>query len=93
MNKNGARLPTSLTAMNPNDPIGYLSAEDIMVLFSCSENYFYSVLTKDPDFPKPIQLSPRMTRWLAPEIRAYQNKQIRKARAASDHDQQDGVSR
>jgi len=87
MNPNTQNTVTAATDPNPHEPIQYLSCDDIMKIFSCGETYFYTALIKDPDFPKSINLGPRMTRWLAHEIREYQNKKIQQQRGSTfNHD-------
>lgn len=59
-----------------------LKVEDIAGIWQCSRFYARDVLTKRPDFPRPVPGStPRHPRWLLDDVRAFVSQQRETERA------------
>ena len=53
----------------------YLSAPETGARFGVSESTVWRWASERPDFPKPLKLGPRTTRWRLPDLEAFEASQ------------------
>jgi prophage regulatory protein len=54
----------------------FLKDAEVASLIGAGISTVWAMTAHDPDFPKPIRLGPRMTRWIDDEITGWQEAQL-----------------
>lgn len=50
----------------------YLSDKDVALRYGVTPNTIWRWSRTDPDFPKPVQLTPGCTRWMLADLEAWE---------------------
>lgn len=54
----------------------YVSDKQLAARFGVSRPTVWRWVKSDPDFPKPVKLSPQCTRWRADQVEAWERSRL-----------------
>lgn len=54
----------------------YVSDKQLATRFGVSRPTVWRWVKSDPDFPKPVKLSPQCTRWRADQVEAWERSRL-----------------
>lgn len=64
-------------------PSKYIADSALAARFGTSRNTIWRWAAENGDFPKPVKLSPRCTRWLLADVEAWEQSRKQSAQRAA----------